>query len=487
MATATRSSFERSTEWTMRTGDTELQTGMLIRRPGLNEELEVVRVRGGEAKVKLPTGKTSTLASKAEVEYRWPAPIEHQQKVLAELEAEADAQAAEQRAEPETADEKEWTKDLTVLDPGAIIILLGDPHEHTVLRLTDSAARIKNNVTGKIDSMTIGHKFKVLSGGVNDSDEEEKKETITKPAASKKPRKTRSDKGTKVAVAEPEPEPEPEIEEEEEKEEFTAEIEDVIDDGEEEETEPNEDSELRPDVQADIEELLDGTDQVDDDYDHDTDDEDTEDEDEPGSDYKYNNETNDDEQEEEEVTNMPTLNNPEAEWITVHDLANETGIAVPRLNKLRKSGEIGTDMYMTDPTDSRRILYHVDLIETLKGTPPIGKRGRKPGASAGAKATTPKTTSGKKPGRKPGRPAADAPAATTAANTSVAPPAARTAASTAVRVASPAPSMSGGGTFVSTIDGQLGAAIEHAEAQIIGLQNLIDNLQAQRELLKTWA
>lgn len=126
-----------------------LAKGMLIRRPGLKEALEVLEVKSGQAKVRLSDGKNTTISAKAEVLYRWP------EKAKAEIEKEKESPSTATKPKPQSKPTRATPKSTptTLLKPGSRIIISGVIHQ--VLRLTETNIRIKNEDTGGLSSVPI--------------------------------------------------------------------------------------------------------------------------------------------------------------------------------------------------------------------------------------------------------------------------------------------------------------------------------------------
>lgn len=170
---------------------------------------------------------------------------------------------------------------------------------------------------------------------------------------------------------------------------------------------------------------------------------------------------------------------PGSEWITVQQLSDALGCNPPRINTLRAKNKLPKGSWKQDPNDSRRLLYHSSLVEKLKDLA-HGKRGggKKSGTAkvkvgAGAlRQSDERASVPRRDGRKAGRPRKQAEPVDGPA----------TLATVFPKPLSPSPANAG-----PSLDAQLAAAIEHASAQILGLQNLVINLEAQREQLRMWS
>lgn len=439
-----------ATEWAMNTS--QLEAGMLVRRPGLNEELEVASVKDGKAKIKLPGGKTTTVAATMAIEFRWP---EENAKatVKPEKSAKKSPPVSSPAPEPEISDTEEgfWLSDWSLLAAGQTIKVLGETAEFNVLRVTDSSARIKNNTSAQISGLSIGHKFQIV------------KEPATAPASEAKGKAgVRSRDRSRKAVPAPAPETETE------------------DDGTQADldfdpdTDTDEADEIPADIKAEIDHELNGGSEEED--------EEAEKLEEDDEDETETDDTDHDEDEEEDRSMPPTTKPrgsakstkspdpaPDSEWITVQQLSDALGCKPPRINTLRMKSKLPKGSWKQDPNDSRRLLYHSSLVEKLKDLA-HGKRGG--GKKSAARANQTEFTRPRRDGKKAGRPRKQADPVDGPA----------TLATVFPKPLSPSPANAG-----LTLDAQLAAAIEHASAQILGLQNLVANLETQREQLRMWS
>lgn len=402
--------------WTMNTSS--LEVGMLIRRPGLDEALEVLQVRSGQAKIKLPGGKTSTIPATAEVEYAWP---ESKASEEATKPAKRGKSKSVSELEPvhlsDDGEVSEWQTDWTLLDIGLKISVLGEPGDFTILRLSDSNARIKHNTTGQIQPLTIGHKFKILGDATKTAGK------VNKPKAAAK---------GKSAAKAPEPE---------------------IDDSETEL--PFVDSDTDTDLDSD-EDTLRAERDAEEDYRNGSDG-DEEDEDDPDEDTKPKTD-NDTDQEDDSKPKSEQL-------LTLSEIADRTGISYPTLNRYVRDHA----SRLPYEGEGRKRRYHESAIDVFREIRGESKRGGRP------KTTGAKKTSSESSDRKPGQPA-QATQFEGSASTTTAPKSSSKSVSHAAWVPANGP-----------IDSMLSSAIEHAQAQIAGLEALIENLQAQRESLKMWS
>lgn len=428
------------TEWKMNTA--QLEKGMLIRRPGLDEALEVLKVHGGQAKIKLPDGKTSTIPASAEVE--WSRPEMHADKLLAgntrEAFLEANPEIASNPAPIHISDVVEasgWQNDWNLLDVGSKIEVLGEKGDFTILRLSDSNARIKHNATGQIQPLSIGHKFKVIDGGTS------------------KEGRAVKEKGKQKASKKPAPKaPEPPLQE--------PDIESDID--------------LEPEIAADepSDEILakiENGDEIDDeDLDNNASDDDLEDDDETNLD---DNDQEDDDMPAPRSTPKPAASRSNStSLLTLGQVAERTGISYPTL--VRYVRDHGDRLPSEGEGRSRR--YYPDAIDIFNEIRSSTKGGRKPGSvsnAAGSKSANPR-----KPRSDKGTSRVDRPER----SHETAAPYAAPARIRARAGAAPQPVSSSG-----TIDQALASAIDHARGQMEGLQLLIENLEAQRESLKLWS
>lgn len=451
-----------ATEWTMNTA--QLEKGMLIRRPGLDESLEVLTVRNGQAKIKLPDGKTSTIPVSAEVE--WSRPIASAQEPNNKPETASEADSERESINPEPEPDMYWDNDWSLLDVGSKIEVLGDPGDFTILRLTDSSARIKHNATGQIQPLTIGHKFKLIDSGKGDAAKDSK--PAAKDKSRGKTRKPRSDKGTKVAQVEAAEEaPEistPTLFDDEPSDEVL----DAIENGDE----PDDDEEIAISL---ANEEFDAEDAEEDDTEEDTDDEDTDHESiQPfdDEDFKEN-----DEMPAPAPKPAKTSRSTSTSLLTLGQIAERTGISYPTL--VRYVRDHGDRLPSEGEGRSRR--YYPEAINIFNEIRSTTKGGRKPGAGKGGNKPA-------NPRKMPSKPITAAPMPNRSTRTErsheTAAPYAAPARSQAKAVAQAVGTQSQ--SSAQTIDGMLASAIDHARAQIDGLQSLIDNLEAQRESLKIW-
>lgn len=419
------------TEWTM--NRSSLEKGMYIRRPGLDESLEVLTVRNGQAKIKLPDGKTSTIPARAEVEWS---------RITDGSTLPFTLGASEGKITPETETEREpinpepeadsaWQTDWTLLDVGSKIEVLGEPGDFTILRLTDSSARIKHNATGQIQPLSIGHKFKIIESG------------DAKPLKAGKDKKAKA--GKKAAAKSPEPlpvsEPETEIEDE-------SEIDSTL-----------------PDVEPSDEALaaIENGDEPDDD----------EDVDQLSEVYEQLEDDNDNDATEEDAMPAPASRSNRSSTVslmTLGQIAERTGISYPTL--VRYVRDHGDRLPSEGEGRSRR--YYPEAIEVFNEIRSSTKGGRKPGAGKPAN-----------PRKMPSKPVTAKPRTERTERT-------ERSHETAAPYAAPAKSKvnaqhSAQPPSSSTIDHALATAIDHARAQMDGLQSLIDNLEVQRESLKLWS
>lgn len=453
---------QTATEWKMNTS--QLEAGMLVRRPGLNEELEVASVKDGKAKIKLPGGKTTTVAATMAIEFRWPGqtakgsakPEKGARKPSA---SDPESEPEETIANDDTAEDGEWLSDWSLLAAGQTIKVLGETAEFNVIRVTDSSARIKNNSNAQIQGLSIGHKFQIV------------KESATATASEAKG-KAGAKSGGRSHKTVPAPAPEPEGETE--------------DDGAQTDLDfdADEEGEIPADIKAEIDHELNG------DSDSGEEDEEAEELEEDDEDDDTNtDDANHDEDQDEEERSMPQSTKPRgsakstkspepapgSEWITVQQLSDALGCNPPRINTLRAKNKLPKGSWKQDPNDSRRLLYLSSLVEKLKDLA-HGKRG------GGKKSGTAKVKVGagalrqsdevvpRRDGRKAGRPRkqvdpVDGPAPL---------------ATVFPKPLSPA-------NAGLSLDAQLAAAIELANGQILGLQNVVANLEAQREQLRMWS
>lgn len=458
------------TEWTMNTA--QLEKGMFIRRPSLDESLEVLNVRNGQAKIKLPDGKTSTIPASAEVEWSWPEM--NADKVLAgntrEKFVEANPEIANMTTtENETESGNEWQTDWSLLDVGIKIEVLGEAGDFTILRLSDSSARIKHNATGKIEPMSIGHKFKIVdsvdAGGKDKAKDSKaaKTEKADKSDKAPKSRKPRSDKGSKVAHVEP---PEVAIDNETDTEPDSDDTAPTLFDTD---NEPSDEDltaiENGDDTDTDTDTGADGYDMIGDDLD--TDDLDQESiEPFDNDDFKE-----DDDMPAPAPKPAKAPRSASTSLLTVGQIADRTGISYPTLMR-----------YIRDHADrlpsegegrSRRFLP--EAIEVFKQIRSETKGGR-PG-----KGSTKPANPSNPPRKMPSKPVISKPRVERSHETAA--PYAAPARSQA-KPNSTAPVLT---TTSPSVDQALARAIESAEAQISGLQSLIDNLRAQREALLLWS
>lgn len=412
------------TEWKM--NNSSLERGMIIRRPGLDEALEVVNVRNGQAKIKLPDGKTSTIPASAEVEWSWPS----NESTKTSSPSTVRALIQEMAADIEAEDSWHWQTDWSLLDVGSKISVLGESGDFTILRLTDSSARIKHNATGQIMPLSIGHKFKVI-----DSDTSKEGKAVKEKGKAKGGKKP-AQKTPELPPQEPdiELEPENEIANDEPSDEILAKIEN----GDE-----VEDDDL-------------GASPSDDDTDLDTDN-DLDDETETEANTDTNLEDDD----------MPAPSKPSraasTSLLTLGQIAERTGISYPTL--VRYVRDHGDRLLSEGEGRSRR--YYPAAIETFNEIRLSTKGGRKPGAG---KPANPRKA---KPAPMPNR------STRTERSHETAAPYAAPAKSKGNVQSSAAPT--------GTIDQALASAIDHARAQMNGLQALVENLEAQRESLKLWS
>ncbi len=443
------------TEWTM--NRSSLEKGMLIRRPGLDEALEVVNVRNGQAKVKLPDGKTSTIPASAEVEWSWPENRHPRDTMPKPLPAESSEPQTEDAHLGDDGKVSEWQTDWSMLDVGKKIAVLGETGDFTVLRLTDSSARIKHNATGQIQPLSIGHKFKLLDN-VEDKAKTPSK-TKDKSKASKKP----PTETPQQPLVEPETDPEPEDGEIDEAEEpYTGvmntepsdEVLTAIENGDsdDDEAEPDYDPE-KANRELDREEDND-----------EADDDETENGDEEFEEINTQIAT------EKETPRMPKSNRSTS-LLTLGQISERTGISYPTL--VRYVRDHGHRLPSEGEGRSRRFLPEaVDVFREIRSET---KGGRKPGAGAGkGSGSSPKLARKAKPATRSHETAA--PYAASPVRKSSSKPASA-ASSNAVWVPS-----SG-----QTIDQILTAAIEQARTEISTREALIENLEAQREALKLWS
>lgn len=456
-----RVSSSPAAEWAMNTS--QLEAGMLVRRPGLNEELEVPSVKDGKAKIKLPGGKTTTVAATMAIEYRWPEQTAKESTKPEKAAKKPNPPAVEPEPEDgadadadDTAEDGEWLSDWSLLSPGQTIKVLGETAEFNVLRVTDSSARIKDNSNAQIKGLTVGHKFQII------------KESATAGEVKGKAGAKSSARSRKPAASAPAPEPEDEIETDDTQADldFNPDAEDHDDD-------------IPADIKAEINHELNG--------DREEEDEEAEElEEDDGEigppDPRHPNDIADPiyEQYKKERSMPPTTKPrssakstkspdpaPDSEWITVQQLSDALGCNPPRINTLRAKNKLHKGSWKQDPNDSRRLLYHSSLVEKLKNLA-HGKRGG--GKKSAARAAQNETARVLRPGNKGGRPRKQA--------DPVAPPA--TLSTLFPKTLSPT-------NAGLSLDAQLAAAIEHATAQILGLQNLVANLEAQREALRMWS
>lgn len=446
-----------ATEWAMNTS--QLEAGMLVRRPGLSEELEVSSVKDGKAKIKLPGGKTTTVAATMAIEFRWPGETA---KAGTKLEKAAKKSPPVPHHEPEISDAEdgEWISDWSLLTAGQTIKVLGETAEFNVLRVTDSSARIKNNSNAQIKGLSIGHKFQIV------------KEATTAVEAKGKAG-TKSGGRARKAVA-----PVPAIEPENKTDDADTQADLDFD------PDADIDSEVPADIKAEI--------------DHELNDDDEEEEEEETEELEENDDDDGigppDPRHPKDIADptyeqykrersMPQSTKPrgsakstkspdpapDSEWITVQQLSAALGCNPPRINTLRMKNKLPKGSWKQDPNDSRRLLYHSSLVEKLKDLA-HGKRGGgkknapRDNQSGGARSLSGLNKLGRL--RKQSDPA-DGPASL---------------GTVFPKPLSPSPANAG-----LTLDAQLAAAIEHATAQILGLQNLVANLEAQREALRMWS
>lgn len=415
--------------WTMNTA--QLEKGMMIRRPGLDESLEVVNVRNGQAKIKLPDGKTSTIPASAEVEWSRP------------------------ESNPETAsnpqpihisdvvDASGWLTDWTLLDVGSKIAVLGEPGDFTILRLTDSNARIKHNATGQIQPLTIGHKFKILDTGSSSTANADK---VTKDKGKAKGSKKPSAKPVSLPLEEPKPSDE----------ELTAIENGNGDDDIEIESSDDEDLSVDPESLEDLEDEDTDTNEDDDASMTDTDTDDTD---------------------EEIDMPRPQTSTPAASksrstsLLTVGQISERTGISYPTL--MRYIRDHGDRLPSEGEGRARRFLPEsIDVFRQIRSET---KGGRKPGSGSQSASKSAKPRRSTKPAQPIER------------SHETAAPYAAPARAQAKAAAQAIGSRSQSSVPSSTIDQALVSAIDHARAQISGLESLIDNLEAQREALKLWS
>lgn len=453
------------TEWTMNTA--QLEKGMLIRRPGLDEALEVVKVHNGQAKIKLPGGKTSTIPASAEVEWSRPE-SKSESKPTTALEALIENVRIEN--ESDTDDDSDWQTDWSLLDVGSKIEVLGEKGDFTVLRLGDSTARIKSSLTSQIQPLTIGHKFKVLDTATAKDKSKTKggSETTsdsTKHAKGKDKIKTKAKSKAAPQAPElpfepadesdpdtaPEPEPEPElpleIDDDEPSDDELIAIENGDDNGDDDEAE----ADSAYDADAISKELDLEDDEVDADSIQPFDD----------NDFK-------------ETAHMPksapTPRTSNRSLLTLGQISERTGISYPTL--VRYARDHGNELASEGEGRQRR--YLPESIEVFKMLRATSRGGRKPGSKA-ASPRKPKTATMPRTER------SHETAAPYAA------PARKQAKAVVAGIASHSHSQSTSTSTGQTIDQILTAAIDHAQAQISGLQMLIETWEAQRESIKLWS
>lgn len=460
------------TAWTMNTA--QLEKGMLIRRPGLDEALEVVKVHNGQAKIKLPGGKTSTIPASAEVEWSRPAslPVIEGKQESGVYRIENDAPE-----EPEQSDDdgyEDWRTDWSLLDVGSKIEVLGEKGDFTVLRLSDSSARIKSSLTSQIQPLTIGHKFKVLDtatakGKSKTKGGSETTGSTTKPAKGKDKAKAKAK--SKAALQAPElpfeeldyEDRQPPVLEIADKERRRLEDEDkstndepsddeliAIENGDDNGDDDDE-AEAEYDADAISKELDLEDDEVNDDSIQPFDD----------NDFK-------------ETAHMPksapTPRTSNRSLLTLGQISERTGISYPTL--VRYARDHGNELASEGEGRQRR--YLPESIEVFKMLRATSRGGRKPGS----KAANP---------RKPK--AATAPRTERSHETAApyAAPARKQAKAVAAGIASHSYSQSTSTSTGQTIDSMLASAIDHAQAQISGLQALVETWEAQRESIKLWS
>lgn len=449
-------------EWKM--NSSALRKGMLIRRPGLVEALEVVNVRDNQAKIKLPGGKTSTIPASAEVE--WAMPEMDASKALAgntrEKFLEKNPEIAEDpqteldldsEVEPGTG----WQTDWNLLDVGSKIGVLGEVGEFRVIRLTDSSARIKSDRTSQIQPLSIGHKFKI----VGDSAVSE-----SKPAAG-----TKTDKA-KGKAAKPKPatkarkvvEPDPEIDNDPEPMLFDNGPSDkellAIENGDDHE--PAEDDDL------DLSDL---------------DSEPRTDNDETYSEDNDNDDEENDSMPSRESTPAPVsqskrtsaaYDTDRGSLLTLGQIAERVGISYPTL--MRYVRDHGDRMPHEGSGRARR--YYPDTIDIVREIRSEMKGGRPPGSNNKAKGTV------KSFGKLANKPKSVAEAPEPNQSTRQDRPARRERSASVAATSIPAIQI---GASNDTIDQMLSSTIDHARAQILGLEALITSLEAQRESRKLWS
>lgn len=449
-------------KWTL--NSSSLAKGMLIRRPGLDEALEVVSVGDGQAKIKLPGGKTSTIPASAEVEWAMP---EVDGKIDKKIDAKPES-IAEPDREPEAEDihvaddGSDWQTDWSLLDVGAKISVLGEVGDFTIIRLTDSSARIKSDRTNQIQALSIGHKFKFVG---DDNTTDSKPATTTKPDKAKAKGKAAKPKpATKTRkIAKPEPEPEPEIDEpeaglfdHEPSDDELAAIENGAD------TDPIEDDDLD----------LSGLD--DDDNDSDADPDNAE-ENDPMPKHKSKPASisrSKSSKAPASSTSSYTATDTDTDLdrgslLTLGQIAERVGISYPTL--MRYVRDHGDRMPYEGHGRARR--YYPAAIDVVRQIRSEMKGGRPPG-------------SGNKP--KPAGTASSKPKSESVSATQSNRPT-RTAKPLSTGISFSGSTVTSTVPSGSTIDQALAQAIDHARAQISGLESLIDNLEAQRESLKLWS
>lgn len=473
------------TDWTMNTA--QLEKGMLIRRPGLDEALEVVKVHNGQAKINLPGGKTSTIPASAEVEWSRPAslPVIEGKQESGVYRIENDSPE-----EPEQSDDdgyEDWRTDWSLLDVGSKIEVLGEKGDFTVLRLGDSSARIKSSLTSQIQPLTIGHKFKVLDIATAKDKSKTKggsgtTGTTTKPAKGKDKAKAKAK--SKVGQQAPElpleeldyEDRQPPVLEIADKERKRLEEEDkgakdepsddeliAIENGDD-----NGDDDDEAEVEYDADAISKELDQDDDDLDNDLDDEDIDDD--AGNDT----DTDTDQQLALKETRMPKSNSSTSNrsLLTLGQISERTGISYPTL--VRYARDHGNELASEGEGRQRR--YLPESIEVFKMLRATSRGGRKPGSKSASPrkskaATVPRTERSHEtaaPYAAPARKQAKAVAAAKGSH-------------------SHSHSQSTSTSTSQTIDSMLASAIDHAQAQISGLQSLIETWEAQRESIKLWS
>lgn len=462
------------TEWTM--NSSSLAKGMLVRRPGLDEALEVVKVQGGQAKIKLPDGKTSTIPASAEVEWSWPTPSdqslswgEPRAKDKADSKDVIEATSEQDDTVSDTA--TEWLTSWSLLAAGSKITVLGETGEFTILRKTDSSARIKHDATGQIQTLSIGHKFKLVEG-----------EGSTGTAESAKPGKTKADKAGKAAKgktkskpsAKPAPEPEAESETESDQ--------SIIDDDEPSDDElaaiENGDGEDEAEI-GEIEDMDDDS-EIDpaslrelDDYEDETDanDTDTEEDDMPAA---------------APAPKKSPRSTPaprSTSLLTVGQISERTGISYPTLMRYIRDHS----HRLPSEGEGRARRFTPDAIDVFRQIRSETKGGRKPGSSTVSRANSASASARRpKPAPKPNRPTQQERSHETAAP--YAAPARKQVAAVAQLVGSPrSQSSAPHSSSIDTLDNMLVSTIDAARVKIAGLEALVENLEAQREQLKLWS